>query len=78
MREMPLMGCSPSQARERERRAELLREAKDMLRFPPAYIAAEAEKIRDGWSPEQRGKRYLLTPPDWFPPVCRVTEAQAY
>jgi hypothetical protein len=74
MREMPLMGCSPSQARERERRAELLREAKDMLRFPPAYIAAEAEKIRDGWSPQQLGKRHLLTPPAWLPPLVATPE----
>jgi hypothetical protein len=69
------MGCSPSQARERERRAELLREAKDMLRFPPAYIAAEAEKIRDGWSPQERGKRSkLMQTPPWLPPLVATPE----
>jgi hypothetical protein len=45
----------------------------------PEKIRELCAQIRKEWTPTEREKRsHLCTEPPWFPPVCRVTEAQAY
>jgi hypothetical protein len=38
----------------------------------PSEIAAEAAKIRQGWSESQEFARRVMKPQPWMPPVVRV------